>query len=155
MKSLNLKRIYKEYELDLLGVEGPHKQTISSYRFWYGHIKKNALFSSKHLWQTNFSLGKMKINLVFRENYQKKTSLKFKVNDLKLARKTRINKGKFINYIKNYNSNKMINELYIFKSSKKLGKNGSNNNTSIFLKKIHPKLLTINLNGDSLLKKDF
>ncbi|MBD1137569.1 Gfo/Idh/MocA family oxidoreductase [Pelagibacterales bacterium SAG-MED43] len=70
-------------------------------------IKKNALFSSKHLWQTNFSLGKMKINLVFRENYQKKTSLKFKVDDLKLARKTRINKGKFINYIKNYNSNKI------------------------------------------------
>lgn len=34
---------YKEYELDLLEVEGPHKQLISPYRFWYDHIKKNAL----------------------------------------------------------------------------------------------------------------
>ena len=34
---------YKEYELDLLEVEGPHKQLISSYRFWYDHLKKNAL----------------------------------------------------------------------------------------------------------------
>ena len=42
MKSFNLKKTYKEYELDLLGVEGLHKQTISSYRFWYEHIKKNA-----------------------------------------------------------------------------------------------------------------
>ena len=42
MKSFNLKKTYKEYELDLLGVEGHHKQTISSYRFWYEHIKKNA-----------------------------------------------------------------------------------------------------------------
>ena len=44
MKSFNLKKTYKEYELDLLGVEGHHKQTISSYRFWYEHIKKNLFF---------------------------------------------------------------------------------------------------------------
>ena len=49
----------------------------------------------------------------------------------------------------------MIHDLYIFKSNKKLGKNGKNNNTSKYLKKIHPKLLTINLNGDNLLKKEF
>ena len=49
----------------------------------------------------------------------------------------------------------MINDLYIFKSNKKLGKSGKNNNTSNYLKKIYPKLLTINLNGDNLLKKEF
>ena len=51
--------------------------------------------------------------------------------------------------------NKLIHDLFIFKSNKKLGKYGKNNDTSNHLKKIHPKLLTINLNGDKLLKKDF
>ena len=51
--------------------------------------------------------------------------------------------------------NKIIHDLYIFKSNNKLGKNGKNNDTLKYLKKIHPKLLTINLNGDKLLKKEF
>ena len=51
--------------------------------------------------------------------------------------------------------NKMINDLYIFKNDKKLKKNGKNNDTIKFLKRISPKLVTINLNGDNLLKKDF
>jgi len=49
----------------------------------------------------------------------------------------------------------MIHDLYIFKSNKKLGKDGKNNDSPNYLKKIHPKLLTINLNGDKLLKKEF
>ncbi len=51
--------------------------------------------------------------------------------------------------------NKLIHDLYIFKSCQKLGKNGKNNDTKKYLKKILPKLLTINLNGDKLLKKEF
>ena len=51
--------------------------------------------------------------------------------------------------------NKMIHDLYIFKSNKKLGINGKNNDTPNYLKKIHPKLLKINLNGDKLFKKEF
>ena len=51
--------------------------------------------------------------------------------------------------------NKMIHDLYVFKSNEKLGKNGKNNDTLNYLKKIQPKLLTINLNGDKLLKKEF
>ena len=58
----------------------------------------------------------------------------------------------FLNSLIKY---KMINDLYIFKTNKKLGKKGKNNNTTNYLKKIHPKLLTINLNGDILLKKEF
>jgi hypothetical protein len=58
----------------------------------------------------------------------------------------------FLNYLI---KNKMIHDLYIFRSNKKLGKNGKNNSTSNNLKRIHPKLLTINLNGDNLLKKEF
>ena len=51
--------------------------------------------------------------------------------------------------------NNLIQDLYIFKSDKKLGKIGKNNSTIKYLKKTYPKLLTINLNGDKLLKKDF
>ena len=60
-----------------------------------------------------------------------------------------------LTFLNNLIKNKVINDLYLFKSNKKLGKNGKNNNTSNYLKKIRPKLLTINLNGDNLLKKDF
>ena len=58
----------------------------------------------------------------------------------------------FLNYLI---KNKMVHDLYIFKSNKNLGKNGLNNDTTKYLKKIHPKLLTINLNGDNLYKKEF
>ena len=51
--------------------------------------------------------------------------------------------------------NKMINDLYIFKSNKKLGRNGKNNVKPNYLKKIRAKSITINLNGDILLKKEF
>jgi diaminohydroxyphosphoribosylaminopyrimidine deaminase / 5-amino-6-(5-phosphoribosylamino)uracil reductase len=51
--------------------------------------------------------------------------------------------------------NKNINELYIFKSNKKLGKNGLNNDTPKNIKKNISKLITINLMGDKLYKKEF
>ena len=49
--------------------------------------------------------------------------------------------------------NKLIHNLYIFKSSKKLGKNGKNNDsykTLRDLKKI--KNISVNLDGDKLYK---
>ena len=49
----------------------------------------------------------------------------------------------------------MVHDLYIFKSNKNLRKNGKNNNTTKYLKKTFSKSLTINLNGDKLLKKEF
>ena len=60
-----------------------------------------------------------------------------------------------LTFLNNLIKNKMIHNLYIFKSNKNLGKKGKNNNSPNFLKKIHPKLLTINLNSDNLLKKEF
>ena len=41
-----------------------------------------------------------------------------------------------LTFLNNLIKNKMIHDLYIFKSNKKLGKNGKNNNTSNYLKKI-------------------
>ncbi len=51
--------------------------------------------------------------------------------------------------------NKIIHELYIFKSKKRLGNIGRNNDTTNYLKKISSKLTKLDLNGDSLLKKEF
>ena len=51
---------------------------------------------------------------------------------------------------------KLISNLYIFKSSKKLKKNGSNNISSQFLKEIKLlKKITVNLYGDTLYKKKY
>ena len=74
MKSLNLKKTYKEYELDLLGVEGPHKQTISSYRFWYEHIKKNAFKNDGDIFEFGVYRGNSLITaaLILKELNSKK-----------------------------------------------------------------------------------
>ena len=51
--------------------------------------------------------------------------------------------------------NKLINSLYIFKNNRNLGKNGKNNISPDFLKKIKFKPISINLNNDKLFIKEF
>ena len=60
-----------------------------------------------------------------------------------------------LTFLNNLLKNNKIHDLYIFKSERKLGKNGINNSTPKYIKKLNPKLLKINLNGDKLLKKEF
>ena len=58
----------------------------------------------------------------------------------------------FLNYLI---KNKIINDLYIFKTNSDLGKNGKNNDTALYIKKKFSKQVTMNLNGDKLFKKIF
>jgi len=58
----------------------------------------------------------------------------------------------FLNYLLKIN---IINDLYIFKSNKKLGREGQNNDTLKFLKKYISKPISINLNGDKLYNYKF
>ena len=51
--------------------------------------------------------------------------------------------------------NKLVNDLYIFKSTTKLGNKGKNNSNIQILKNISKKQIMINLNGDKLYKKEF
>ena len=51
--------------------------------------------------------------------------------------------------------NKLIKNLYFFKSNQNLRKTGKNNISSNFLKKIRFKPISINLNGDKLFVKEF
>jgi len=50
---------------------------------------------------------------------------------------------------------KLINNLYLFKSNSNLKKFGKNNFSPNFLKKIKFKPISINLNGDKLFIKEF
>ncbi len=60
-----------------------------------------------------------------------------------------------LTFLNNLIRNRVIHNLYIFKSNKKLRKSGRNNDTTKYLKMISSKLQKINLNGDNLLKKEF
>ena len=123
----------------------------------------------------NNNLKKRKIYLITnKENRRKTSSYKkkgYKIilvsrlvdkNDFILLFKNIYKKGysrmlieSGLTFLNNLLKKKLIHDLYIFLSRKRLGKNGKNNDTSKYLKKIYPKLLTINLNGDNLLKKEF
>lgn len=100
------KSIYKKICTNLM----PH-----SLSFFQSFLKKNFLNNisninnklvKKNIWRASFNFKKIKINLIFKENFKKKTYLKLKVNDLILTRKTLKNKTKFINYIENYKTGK-------------------------------------------------
>tara|TARA_A100000164_G_C21811107_1_gene725558 strand:- start:12 stop:1085 length:1074 start_codon:yes stop_codon:yes gene_type:complete len=51
--------------------------------------------------------------------------------------------------------NKLIHNLYIFKSDNKLGRHGTNNTSLKYIKKKSLKLIKINLKNDKLFKKEF
>tara|TARA_Y100000768_G_scaffold382270_1_gene362308 strand:- start:11 stop:916 length:906 start_codon:yes stop_codon:yes gene_type:complete len=102
------KATYKKICINLM----PHALTFFhiflNKKFLKQKVNINNLSVKKNIWQTSFTIGRKIINLIFKENYLKKTSLKLSLNDLKLIRKTKINKGRFINYIHNYKTNKDI-----------------------------------------------
>ena len=114
MKLSNSKKIYKEYELDLLGVEGPHKQTISSRRFWYKHIKKNAFKNDGDIFEFGTYRGKSLITaaLILKELNSKKKLYGFdtfegfpllsKFDDLNQFKKNNHFSRKFQNEFKNF-----------------------------------------------------
>ncbi len=96
------KSIYKKICINLM----PHALS-----FFQSFLKKDFLKNitninyklvKKNIWKTNFDFKKIKINLIFKENFKKKTFLKLKVNELILTRKTVKKKTKLINYIENY-----------------------------------------------------
>ena len=108
-------------------------------------INSNKILSYKKLGYKIIFIDKLKdkndFNLLYKKIYKKGYS------------RMLVETG--LTFLNNLIKNKMIHDLYIFKSNKKLGKNGKNNATYNYLKKINLKLLTINLNGDNLLKKEF
>jgi diaminohydroxyphosphoribosylaminopyrimidine deaminase / 5-amino-6-(5-phosphoribosylamino)uracil reductase len=130
-------------------------------------LKKNLLL--------NKILNKRKTYLItFKKNnnkvkiYKKKgykiifiDSLKDKIDFITLFEKlylmgySRILVETGLSFLNTLIKNKLINDLYIFKSNNMLKKKGKNNATIKYFKNILLKQISINLNDDKLYKKEF
>lgn len=75
-------------------------------KFFGKVFKKNLPIVEKHKWEVTFTVNKIILSLIFKENFLKKTSLKLKVDDLLIARKTLKKNGNFINFLQNYRTKK-------------------------------------------------
>ena len=128
-KKLSLKRYIKRRKTFLITNKNNTRKALVYRKLGYKFIFINKL------------KDKNDFNLLFKKIYKKGYS------------RMLIETG--LTFLNTLIKNKMLHELYIFKSYKKLGKNGKNNSSSGYLRSIRPKLLTINLNGDNLLKKNF
>ena len=130
-------------------------------------LKKNLLLN-KILKKRITYLITYKSNSKKAQIYKKKgykiiliTSLKNKIDFIFLFKKlykmgySRVLVESGLSFFNTLIKNGLINELYIFKSNKKLRKNGKNNTTLKYLKNIQAKQISINLNNDKLYKKEF
>ena len=121
----------------------------------YLKVRKTFLITSKTNSSKTLSYKKLGFKIIFINKLEEKKdfdSLYKKIYKIGYSRML-VESG--LTFLNNLIKNKMVHDLYIFKSDKKLGKKGKNSNSIKYLKKIHPKILTINLNGDNLLKKSF
>ena len=121
----------------------------------YLKIRKTFLITSKNNSNKGSIYKKLGYKIIFINKLESKNDLIVLYKKIYKMGYSRMLVESGLTFLNNLIKNKMIHDLYIFKSNNKLGKNGKNNNTTKYLKKIHPKLLTINLNGDILLKKEF
>ena len=130
-------------------------------------LKKNLLLN-KILKKRITYLITYKSNIKKAQIYKKKgykiiliTSLKNKIDFTLLFKKlysmgySRVLVESGLSFFNTLIKNGLINELYIFKTNKKLKKNGKNNSTLRYLKNIQAKQISINLNNDKLYKKEF
>jgi len=60
-----------------------------------------------------------------------------------------------LTFLNTFIKNKLVNDLYIFKTNNNLKKKGKNNATMRYLKSISSKPISINLKNDKLYKKEF
>lgn len=108
-------------------------------------INKSKILPYKKLGYKIIFINELKNEIDFNSLYKKIYSLGY----------SRMLVESGLTFLNSLLKNNAIHDLYIFKSKKSLGKNGKNNDTAKYLKKIFPKKLTINLNGDNLFKKEF
>ena len=121
----------------------------------YLKIRKTFLITKKNNSSKILTYKKLGYKIIFIDKLENKNDFILLYKKIYKLGYSRILVEAGLTFLNNLIKNKMIHDLYIFKSSKNLGKKGKNNNTLNYLKKIHPKLLTINLNGDNLFKKEF
>lgn len=117
--------------------------------------RKTYLITSKKHTKKTMHYVKKGFKIILIDSLKNKDDLKtlfkkiYKMGYSRILVETGLN---FLNYLL---KNKMLNEIYIFKSNLKLGKNGKNYDTPKYLKKLSPKLLKLNLNNDKLYRREF
>ena len=121
----------------------------------YLKTRKTFLITSKTNYRKISVYKKLGYNIIYVDKLNDKKDLNLLYKKIYKIGYSRMLVETGLTFLNNLIKNKMIHDLYIFKSSKKLGKNGKNNDTSSYIKKIYAKLLTVNLNGDNLFKKEF
>tara|TARA_B100001057_G_scaffold324801_1_gene324992 strand:+ start:242 stop:1315 length:1074 start_codon:yes stop_codon:yes gene_type:complete len=121
----------------------------------YLKVRKTFLITSINNSDKIFKYEKLGYKILFINKLEDKNDFNLLYKKIYKIGYSRILVEAGLTFLNSLIKNKAIHDLYIFKSNKKLGKKGRNNDTSNYLKKIHPKLLTINLYDDKLFKKDF
>jgi diaminohydroxyphosphoribosylaminopyrimidine deaminase/5-amino-6-(5-phosphoribosylamino)uracil reductase len=121
----------------------------------YLKVRKTFLITSKNNSNKTLAYKKLGYKILFINKLENKQDLYLLYKKIYKIGYSRMLVEVGLTFLNNLIKNKMIHDLFVFKSNKRLGKNGKNNNSTKYLKKIHPKILTINLNGDNLLKKEF
>ena len=121
----------------------------------YLKSRKTFLITNKNNSSKTASYKKLGYKIIFINKLEDKNDFNLLYKKIYKMGYSRLLVESGLTFINTLIKNKMIHDLYIFKSNEKLGKNGKNNDTINHLKKVHPKLLTINLNGDKLLRKSF
>ena len=117
--------------------------------------RKTFLITSKTNSSKTLVYKKLGYKIIFIDKLEDKNDFNFLYKKIYKIGYSRMLVEAGLTFLNNLIKYKMIHDLYIFRGDKKLGKNGKNNNTTKYLKKTRPKLLTINLNGGNLLKKEF
>ena len=121
----------------------------------YLKVRKTFLITSKSNSKKTFVYKKLGYKIILINKLEDKQDLNLLYKKIYKIGYSRMLVEVGLTFLNFLIKNKMVHDLYIFKSNKKLSKSGKNNNTTKYLKKIRPKLLTININGDNLLKKEF
>ena len=121
----------------------------------YLKVRKTFLITLKDNFRKSLAFKKLGYKIIFVNKLKNKDDFNSLYKKIYKIGYSRILIEAGLTFLNSLIKNEIIHDLYIFKSNKKLGKYGKNNATSNCLKKVHPKLLTINLNGDKLLKKEF
>ncbi len=121
----------------------------------YLKTRKTFLITSKNNSSKTLAYKKLGYKIIFLSKLEDKNDFNLLYKKVYKMGYSRMLIETGLTFLNNLIKYKMINDLYIFKTNKKLGDKGKNNNTSNYLKKVHPKLMKINLNGDNLFKKEF
>ena len=121
----------------------------------YLNRRKTFLITSPKNVSKTLVYKKLGFKIIFIDKLEDKNDFKSLYKKIYKMGYTRMLIETGLTFLNNLIKINMINELYIFKSDKKIGKSGKNNKTPNYIKNIRSKLLKFNLNGDNLFKKEF